>query len=181
MKIFSQTYMLLVVTLLVAVPIADARAQDNDQEIGILDPGMAEEGGAAPDFRLKDLNMNLVQLSQFLGTPIVLNFFASWCGPCIIEMPYIQAAHDQAADNGYVVLGVAVEDSRGAIEDMMAGGSFTYPAVIDGDSSVKLAYQVVGPPYTFFIDRDGIIQTVVSGSLEPETLDLEIAQLLETE
>ena len=172
-------YLMISVLLIQA---SDLLAQEGSPpELGILDPGTAEEGGEAPDFRLRDLDMNLVQLSELRGTPVVLNFFASWCGPCIIEMPYIQAAHDQAADNGYVVLGVAVQDSRLAIEDMMAGGNFTYPAVIDGDSSVKHAYQVLGPPYTFFIDRDGIIQTVVPGALEQETLDLEIAQLLETE
>jgi peroxiredoxin len=158
-----------------------AGAQDANLEMGILDPGFAEQGSPAPDFRLKDLDMNLVQLSQYRGTPVILNFFASWCGPCIIEMPYIQAAHEQATDNGYVVLGVAVEDSRGAIEDMMASENFTYLVVIDGDSSVKLTYQVVGPPYTFFIDRTGTIQTVVSGPLEQEELDLQLAQLLDTE
>ena len=105
-------------TVLIAIILlgatALARAQDAGP-VGALDQLTAEVGGPAPDFRLQDLEMNWVQLSDLRGTPVVLNFFASWCGPCEIEMPYIQAAHEAASDGGYIVLGVAVQDSRGAI------------------------------------------------------------------
>jgi len=108
-----------------------------------------------------------------------LNFFASWCGPCLIELPFLQAAHLEAEDKGYVVLGVVFKDSRGAVRELAEAENLTFAMVIDGDNSVGLAYHVVGPPYTFFIDRDGIIIEVISGPLEKETLDASLTQLLE--
>lgn len=156
-----------------------ASAQSPALELGIVAPGVAEPGGLAPDFVLWDMEKEPVQLSDFRGTPVVLNFFASWCGPCLIELPFLQAAHLEAEDKGYVVLGVVFKDSRGAVRELAAAENLTFAMVIDGDDSVGLAYHVLGPPYTFFIDRDGIIIEVISGPLEKETLDASLARLLE--
>ena len=147
-------------------------------ELGIVSPGSAEPGGKAPDFVLRDLQKNPVRLSDFLGTPVVLNFFASWCAPCLEELPLIQEAHLQAEAKGFVVLGVVFQDSRGAIEALAETEHLTYPMVIDGDNSVGRAYHVIGPPYTFFIDQYGNVVSVETGAMKKEILQHQLDRLL---
>jgi cytochrome c biogenesis protein CcmG/thiol:disulfide interchange protein DsbE len=124
------------------------------------------------------MDREIVRLSDFRGKPIVLNFFASWCVPCLVEMPLIQDAHLRAEEAGYVVLGIAVQDSRGALRSLSESMGLTFPMVLDGDNSVGIAYHVVGPPATFFIDENGKIISVVAGTIEEETLEQELAKLL---
>ena len=152
--------------------------QESPVELGVVQPGSPEPGGQAPDFALRDMDKQIVRLSDFRGTPIVLNFFASWCVPCLAEMPLIQDAHLKAEEAGYMVLGVAVQDSRGALRSLSESMGLSFPMVLDGDNSVGIAYHVVGPPSTFFIDEDGKIISVVSGQIEEETLEQELAKLL---
>ncbi len=151
---------------------------DSLTELGIIQAGSPEPGGQAPDFALRDLDKNIVHLSDFRGKPVVLNFFASWCVPCLAEMPLIQDAHLKSGEEGYVVLGVAVQDSRAALRSLSESMGLTFLMVLDGDSSVGFAYQVLGPPATFFIDEDGEIVSVVVGTIEEETLEQELAKLL---
>ncbi len=146
-------------------------------ELGIVQPGSPEPGGQAPDFALRDLDKEIVRLSDFRGKPIVLNFFASWCVPCLAELPLIQDAHLKAEEAGYVVLGVAVQDSRRALRSLSESMGLTFPMVLDGDNSVGIAYQVVGPPATFFIDENGKVLSVVAGTIEEEALQQELAEL----
>jgi cytochrome c biogenesis protein CcmG/thiol:disulfide interchange protein DsbE len=152
--------------------------QESSADLGIIQPGSPEPGGQAPDFALRDLDKEIVRLSDFRGKPIVLNFFASWCVPCLLEMPFIQDAHLKAEEGGYVVLGVAVQDSRGALRSLSESMGLTFPMVLDGDNSVGTAYHVVGPPSTFFIDEDGKVVSVVAGTIEEEELQQELAELL---
>ena len=155
-----------------------ASEQESSVELGVVQPGSPEPGGQAPDFALRDMDREIVRLSDFRGKPIVLNFFASWCVPCLVEMPLIQDAHLRAEAAGYVVLGIAVQDSRGALRSLSESMGLTFPMVLDGDNSVGIAYHVVGPPATFFIDENGKIISVVAGTIEAETLEQELAKLL---
>ncbi len=143
------------------------------EELGIVHPGSPEPGEQAPDFALRDLEENLVRLSDLRGKPLVLNFFASWCVPCLAEMPLIEEAHQ----NGWVVLGIAVQDSRRAVRSLSESMELTFPMVFDADSSVVLAYEVIGPPATFFIDEAGRIVSSVSGVMDPEELERELEKL----
>jgi len=151
---------------------------DASTEMGVIQAGSPEPGGQAPDFALRDLDKNIVHLSDFRGKPVVLNFFASWCVPCLAEMPYIEEAHLQSEERGFVVLGVAVQDSRGALRSLSESMGLSFPMVLDGDNSVGIAYRVLGPPATFFISEDGEIVSVVAGTIEPETLEQELGKLL---
>ena len=146
-------------------------------ELGIIQPGSPEPGGQAPDFVLKDLEENLVRLSDLRGKPVVLNFFASWCVPCLAEMPLIEEAHLQAKEKGWVVLGIAVQDSRQAVRSLSESMGLTFPMVFDADNSVVLAYEVIGPPATFFIDETGRIVSSVLGVMDPEELERELKKL----
>ena len=90
----------------------------------------------------------------------------------------IQDAYLRAADQGFIVLGVGYQDSRWAIEELAEDAGLTFPIVIDGDNSVGQAYRVIGPPYTFFIDADGIVIDVVSGAMDLEILQRNLDNLL---
>ena len=149
-----------------------------DSQTQIVVPGSPEPGGRAPDFVLKDLANQPLRLSNLRGTPVVLNFFASWCGPCLLELPHIREAHLRSRERGYIVLGVAVQDSREAVRSLARDQDLTFPMVIDGDNTVAAAYNVAGPPYTFFVDKDGIIVSVVAGAMERQTLERELQKLL---
>ncbi len=164
----------------IVIASAAGASEDVAAEIGITEPGEAIPGGQAPDFLLRDLEQNPVRLSGFRGKPVVLNFFASWCSPCLQELPIIQDAYSKAADEGFVVLGVGYQDSRWAIEELAEDAGLTFPIVIDGDNSVGQAYRVIGPPYTFFINAAGVIMEVVSGAMEEETLRENLDMLLNT-
>ena len=163
---------------IVKPPVADKTVDPPTAPIGLLENRIAEPGRSAPDFRLNDLDMMPLRLSDFRGTPVVINFFASWCAPCKVELPLLRAAHEQSQDSGYVVLGVSSNDRREAMEEFAFEESLHYPIVIDGDNSVGVAYQVMGPPYTFFIDRKGMVSAVISGELDQKSLDENIVSLL---
>lgn len=169
-----------VVVFSLVIASAAGASEDVVAEIGITEAGTPVPGGRAPDFLLRDLEQNPVRLSGFRGTPVVLNFFASWCSPCLQELPIIQKAYRTARDAEFMVLGVSYQDSRWAIEELAEDAGLTFPIVIDGDNSVGQAYRVIGPPYTFFIDADGIIIEVVSGAMEQEILQHNLELLLKT-
>jgi peroxiredoxin len=152
-------------------------ASISPDELGIIHPGSPEPGGQAPDFALRDLEKEVVKLSDFRGQSVVLNFFASWCVPCMAEMPLIQEAHLQAEAKGYVVLGIAVQDSRQAVRVLSESMGLAFPMVFDGDNSVGLAYEVIGPPATFFIDSTGKIISSFLGVMDHEELEHELKKL----
>ena len=166
------------IILLALVAAVGCDGENTTLELGIISPGEPVPGGQAPAFVLRDMQKNLVRLSDYRGEPIILNFFASWCGPCLTELPMIQEAHLKAEDQGYVVVGVVFQDSRGAIKALAEAENLTFPMVIDGDDSVGRAYRVIGPPYTFFIDSTGTIVSVIAGAMEQETLNYNLTQLL---
>lgn len=148
------------------------------ETVGLLENRLAEVSKNAPDFRLYNLKMQPVRLSDLHGTPIVMNFFASWCAPCKIELPFLKAAHELAEDRGFMILGISNNDRREAMEAFAKSENLTYPIVIDGDNTVGVAYQVLGPPYTYFIDGDGQIAAVVRGELDEATLEDNLNLLL---
>ena len=153
-------------------------AEEVAPDTGITASGFAAPGRRAPDFLLQDLEYNFVRLSEFRGKPVVLNFFASWCSPCLRELPLIQDVYEQSLGEDFVILGVGYQDSRSAIESLAEDAGLSFPIVIDGDNSVGRAYRVIGPPYTFFIDANGLVVEVVAGPLEKEVLERNLDTLV---
>lgn len=132
-------------------------------------PGSATAVGApAIPFDLKTLDGKPVTLDTFRGTPLVMNFFASWCDPCRDEMPLINELAAKGSKEGYSVLGVAVEDGRAAVTEFAKETRLVFPIALDLNSTVKRAYRIFGPPATFFIDGQGIIRDVVLGPITAE-------------
>jgi cytochrome c biogenesis protein CcmG/thiol:disulfide interchange protein DsbE len=125
-------------------------------------------GTPAIAFDLKSVDGNPVGLARFRGQPLMMNFFASWCDPCREEMPLINELAGKAAEDGYAVLGIAVEDTRAALMQYAQEAHLVFPIALDLNSTVKRAYRIFGPPATFFIDGQGTIRDVVIGPMTAE-------------
>ncbi len=132
----------------------------------------------APDFTTPLLSGESFSLSGAAGTPVVLNFWATWCGPCRAEMPAIQKA---AENYGARVHFVAVNqgEKEAVIQPFVDEFGLTFPIALDVDQAVGSdLYNVTGMPTTFFIDGDGTVQRVWMGEMNSITLEEGIAEIL---
>jgi len=123
------------------------------------------EGFYAPDFTLDTLIGEQVQLSSLRGKIVVINFWTTWCPPCRAETPALETSYEAYKDSDVVVLGVNLtdQDSLKEVESFVQEFGLTYPILLDRDGAVGLLYQLNGLPTTFFINRQGVIRTVVVG------------------
>ena len=129
--------------------------------------------GSAPDFVVYDANGNQVRLSDFFGKPIVLNFWASWCGPCRSEMPHFQEMYEKWGDE-VVFLMVNVtgggNDTQADAMSFIQSGGYTFPVFFDLALDGASAYGVTGFPTTYFINANGDPVTYAVGALSAATL-----------
>ena len=123
----------------------------------------------APDFAVQDWDGNEVHFSDYLGKPIVLNFWAHWCGPCQMEMPEFNAAYERLGGEVTFLMvheGAAVDDGKEKVTE----GGYTFPVVFDVDSSAGNMYGITAFPTTFFIDKDGNLQAYYMGAMDADLL-----------
>jgi len=135
-------------------------------------------GGQAPDFSLADLDGNPVNLADLRGRPVIVNFWASWCVPCIEEFPLLRDAAARHEDDGLVVIGIVYRDRSEAARGFMARNDGTWVAAMDPDERVAEAYGILGPPETFFIGRDGTIIARQFGQFSATSLDEKVAAIV---
>ena len=131
-------------------------------------PARAQQatGNLAPDFSLRDLDNNAVSLADYKGSVVLMNFWATWCGPCMLEMPHLQAMYDDLKDQGFVVLSVSTDDARDAskVKPLVRAKKLTFPVVLDKDTAVVSQYNPAKTlPYTVLIDRTGRVAKVHQG------------------
>lgn len=127
-------------------------------------------GYPAPDFTLVRLDTGEeTTLSALRGKPIILNFWATWCGPCRAEMPALQAAYERYGDD-LLVVGVDQGEERAVVERFLDELEITFPVLMDEDMRVGRDYRILGLPTTFFIDRQGIIRQVHAGQINSAML-----------
>ncbi|MEW6240790.1 MAG: TlpA disulfide reductase family protein [Chloroflexota bacterium] len=129
------------------------------------------EGFLSPDFTLDALDGSRITLSELRGRVVVVNFWATWCLPCREETPALEKSYELYKNADVVVLGVNLtnQDSVSEVASFAREFELTYPILLDRDGSVGYLYQVNGLPTTFFINREGVIRTVVVGGPMSET------------
>ncbi|HWF98985.1 MAG TPA: TlpA disulfide reductase family protein [Steroidobacteraceae bacterium] len=125
--------------------------------------GMAD--AQAPGFTLPARDGKVVTLTQFKGDVVMINFWASWCGPCRQEMPLLDSIYKQYKDMGFVLLGVNVEPSSHDANAWLMQTPVSYPILYDTKSQVSQLYHVQAMPTTVIIDRQGVVRYVHNGYL----------------
>jgi len=125
---------------------------------------VARVGMPAPNFQLKNLDGQSVSLSDLQGKPVLINFWATWCSPCIHEMPYLQQVYDEWSDKGLMVLAINIGESSAQVEAFMQSHDLSLPVLLDAKQAVAQKYNIQYIPSTFFIDKDGIIQEKIVGA-----------------
>jgi len=130
------------------------------------------EGFPAPDFTLDTLGGESATLSAYRGKVVIVNLWASWCGPCRAEMPAIQKVYAANRERGLEVLAVngTFQDSESGAQAFAQELGLTFPILLDRDGAVSKRYLLRALPSTFFVDRKGVIRSVVFGGPMTEAL-----------
>ena len=136
----------------------------------------------APDFTVFDLDGNAYRLSDFRGTPVVLNFWASWCGPCKLEMPdFDEKAKELAGQVQFLMVNLTdgTQETVASASAFIAQEGYTFPVLYDTQQSAAMAYGVYSIPTTYFIDANGYGVAYASGAISAEILQQGIDMILE--
>lgn len=123
----------------------------------------------APDFTLKDLSGKEVSLSDYRGKIVLINFWATWCGYCKIEMPDFQKVQDENED--LVVLAVNVMEDEGVVSDYIQEGGYNFQVVLDKEGSVAKTYLINAFPTTYVVDEEGMLLGGVRGMVTYDQLN----------
>lgn len=145
-------------------------------------------GKTAPAFTLQDLSGNKVSLASFKGHPLVVDFWATWCAPCKVEIPWFEKLHDEYASQGLEILGVSSDDldkndpaklftEKRDIADFAKQMHMNYPVLLDG-ASVEDAYQLEAYPTTFYIDRNGKVVAATVGLVPRDLIEEDIKKAI---
>jgi len=127
-------------------------------------PALAGPSGApAPQFTLSARSGRDVSLTQYHGQVVMINFWASWCGPCRQEMPLLESIYKKYNKLGFTLLGVNVEPDSQAADDWLKATPVTFPILYDKESKVSKLYDVAGMPSTVIIDRRGKLRMLHRG------------------
>jgi cytochrome c biogenesis protein CcmG, thiol:disulfide interchange protein DsbE len=130
-----------------------------------------EKGQTAPEFSARTPDGEIVHLSDFNGRIVLLNFFATWCGPCKAEASHLKAAYERS-DGNIVFLGVTFQDTAASVRAFASDYYLPFPLVLDDSGDAGRDYRVLGLPTTFFIRADGIVHYVVKGPMTKELIEI---------
>jgi len=140
----------------------------------------AQESSLAPDFTVYDAQGNAVKLSDFRGKPVVVNFWASWCGPCKSEMPDFQKAYETYGEDIVFMMVNMTDGSGETVESASAfidKNGYDFPVYFDTASSAAITYGVSSIPATYFIGSDGSGIAYGVGAMDAQTLEKGISML----
>jgi len=138
-------------------------------------------GAPAPDFTLKTLDGGEVTLSDLRGRPVLINFWASWCVPCRVEMPELVRAYEENKEAGFVILGINLtfQDSLTEVKAFVQEFGVTFPVLLDETGKVTDdLYRLRGLPLSVFVNREGVITRLHLGAMTREQIDEFIGEIL---
>ncbi|HEY4688430.1 MAG TPA: TlpA disulfide reductase family protein [Anaerolineae bacterium] len=150
--------------------------------VGSIQFGPLQPGSPAPGFTLKTLDGGTRSLSDYTGRPVLINFWASWCEPCRVEMPDIVEAYRAHRAAGLEVLAInntqldAIDDVKAFVAEF----EMPFPALLDENGEVASAYSLIGLPTSVFIDAGGIVRAVHIGPITAEDIEKYLADILPT-
>ncbi len=128
-------------------------------------------GDPAPEVVGTTLDGQSVSLSSLRGRPVLVNFWASWCGPCRDEFPLFKQELSAHAADGLTILGVVYKDSADPARAFETSFGATWTSVTDPDGAIAKAYRVAAPPQTYFVDRQGVLRSIQIGQVKAEDFD----------
>ena len=145
-----------------------------------LATGAVATQASAPDFTLRTLNGPNLRLAEQRGRVVMVNFWATWCGPCRQEMPHLNRLYEKYRASGFVLLGVNVDDDTRNAAELATKLGLKFPVLLDTDKGVSKLYDLSTMPSTVLIDRDGKVRYVHRGYLTgyEDTYDKQIRELL---
>ncbi len=135
-------------------------------------------GYSAPDFTLTTILDETIQLSETVGQPVVVNFWATWCGPCEAEMPDINAAYLAHKDEGLVVLAVDMAEHPETVRSFVKYYDLAFHILIDADQDVGHHYGARALPTTYFVDRSGNIVHMYFGQMRESDIEVGLRKIL---
>jgi peroxiredoxin len=118
---------------------------------------------AAPDFTLRSMDGPNLRLAEQRGRVVMVNFWATWCGPCRQEMPHLNKLYDKYREAGFVLLGVNIDDNARTATDLAVKLGLRFPVLLDTDKTVSRLYDLGSMPATVLIDRDGRVRHLHRG------------------
>ncbi len=168
-----------VALLAVAVVLFSSGSDDtaNDPPVAAASPGV-DESGAVPNVTLSDFDGNPVHLADYVGRPLVINFWASWCVPCLAEMPGFEQVY-QRQRPAVQFLGVNLQDDPAAAAAVIRQTRISYPVARDIDGSAFVALRAFGMPTTIFVSAEGEVLSLHTGGLSAADLEEQIISLFE--
>ena len=150
---------------------ADAKAAAGQVDSVIeFKPGMPiKEGVAAPDFTGELMDGTSITLSELQGKPVIINFWATWCGPCVKEMPAFERLKDDFGDK-IGIIAVNCGDDAETVKDFVEENGYTFPVVLDEEYSISMLYPTNSIPYTVVVDAEGRVTHISTGALDADTM-----------
>jgi len=167
----TATCRLLIVGLLLSLNLASASAQFPISRESILNK-------PAPEFTIRDLNGVSIDLVSFRGKVVLLNFWATWCGPCEVEMPIFAEWQSQYGPQGLQVIGISMDDDPALARKLVAKLKQNYPSAMGDEKLGALYGGILGLPLTYLIDRNGVVRAKLQGETDPKTIEAQLRALL---
>jgi len=131
----------------------------------------ANIGDYAPKFALTDLDNKTINLAHYKDKKVMLNFWATWCPPCVNEMPLLQDVYNTVKGEGVEIIGINYNEDYDRVKKFATERGITFIILIDSDLKVSMDYGVIGLPVTFFIDREGRIKEKFKGELNKKLIE----------
>lgn len=136
----------------------------------------AEVGKPAPDFELVNLAGEPVRLSDLRGKPVLVNLWATWCAPCVLEMPNFQKYYENYP-GCFEILAVSSGEAQDTVEKFVKDMRLTFPVVLDPQAKVYALYRFQGYPTSYIIDKDGVLRFQQIGLMDEATLENYLTQV----